>query len=172
MVAKRRMVWKLDSSRSVKVTESPFQGSISVAPGLGWVMIVRDNRSSEAISKYLSTTATVLFQTRSKSVEGTGSGFVATGEGEKIRVRLRCAQWTGRRTAGLSQSNCSQSQKENRSSSQPRLSHDRRPHPAWPIRPKASFFRAWHSPARPWKPYEVVPADLDRRTRPAPLPSW
>src|SRR5208283_2037843 len=49
-------------------------------------MMVRDNRFSDAISKYLSTTATVLFQTVSKSVEGTTSGFSATGRGAKIRV--------------------------------------------------------------------------------------
>jgi hypothetical protein len=44
------------------------------------------------MSKYLLTTATVLFQTISKSDDGTTSGFVMTGRGAKIRLTLGARQ--------------------------------------------------------------------------------
>ena len=59
-----------------------------VAAAWGWVLIVRASLFSDSMSKYLSTTAIVLFQRISKSVEGTTSGLAATGVGVKIRVTL------------------------------------------------------------------------------------
>src|SRR5206468_2952572 len=65
-------------SRWSNPTESPCQGSNSVAPTLGSVTIVRARRFSWRPSRYSSTTATVCFQTDSKSAEGTTSGFGVT----------------------------------------------------------------------------------------------
>ena len=69
------------------------QGSSRVAPTLGWVTIVRESRFSEAMSKYSSSTATVVFQTASKSAEGTSSGFSETGLGATIGAS---GDWPGR----------------------------------------------------------------------------
>jgi hypothetical protein len=55
--ANRRIVWRFDSKRSRKPTESPFQGSPSIAAIFGWVTIVRESRFSVAMSKYSSMTA-------------------------------------------------------------------------------------------------------------------
>src|SRR5208282_972020 len=95
MIANRRIVCRLASTRSSIVTESRAHGSSTVAPISGCVSIVRDSRFSDAMSKYLSTTATVLFHTFSKSVEETTSGLVTTGRGEKIRVTLGACQPEG-----------------------------------------------------------------------------
>ena len=85
--ANRRIVCRFDSRRSRKPTESPFQGSPSIAAIFGWVTIVPESRFSVAMSKYSSRTATVAFQTVSKSDEGTISGFSATTRGAIRRIR-------------------------------------------------------------------------------------
>src|ERR1017187_2422192 len=59
-----------------------------VAPIWGCVRIVRESRFSDSMSKYLSTSATVLFQSFSKSLDGTESGLGTAGRGEKILVTL------------------------------------------------------------------------------------
>src|SRR5258708_40230708 len=68
-----------DGKGGVSPSESPLQGSSRVAPIRGWVRIVPESRFSGAMSKYSSPTATLSFQTVSKSAEGTTSGFVAAG---------------------------------------------------------------------------------------------
>ena len=80
------------------------QGSSIVAPICGCVRIVRNKRFSDSMSKYLSTTATVLFQTFSKSVTGTTSGLAMTGRrrkdlGHAGHAPVRRARATARRAS-------------------------------------------------------------------------
>ncbi len=86
--ANLRMVCKVASSRSRNVTASGVQGSISVPVKMSSVRIVRASRFSDAIGKCLLTSATVLFQTTSKSPAGIRNGFDRGAAGVKTWVKL------------------------------------------------------------------------------------